>query len=223
MVKKREYYGNPNNQNPHLACLLAIGCLGFNKDSEKLQLFLTTEAARQFSQTPDNYGNSSKEAIYSFSDNEITSIVELEKQLTDLKLNEPDIIENSVNGMPEAFYFVRKTDKQIEADVLDWDLGLPPEDRSLNSDQKAQIKKDRLREVDEFFQNMKKQISKADNESLKNIRINTTLAIAAYNKMKDKLKANLEIDQEFVDQNMREHVRVRELAIDEMVKRGLPL
>ena len=186
MVKKREYYGNPNNQNPHLACLLAIGCLGFNKDSEKLQLFLTTEAARQFSQTPDNYGNSSKEAIYSFSDNEITSIVELDKQLTDLKLNEPDIIENSVNGMPEAFYFVRKTDKQIEADVLDWDLGLPPEDRSLNSDQKAQI-------------------------------------IAAYNKMKDKLKANLEIDQEFVDQNMREHVRVRELAIDEMVKRGLPL
>ena len=125
--------------------------------------------------------------------------------------------------MPEAFYFVRKTDKQIEADVLDWDLGLPPEDRSLNSYQKAQINKDRLMEVDEFFQNMKKQISKADNESLKNIRINTTLAIAAYNKMKDKLKANLEIDQEFVDQNMREHVRVRELAIDEMVKRGLPL
>jgi hypothetical protein len=102
-------------------------------------------------------------------------------------------------------------------------LGLPPEYRSLSPAQKVSIKEARMKEVDDFFQKMKQEILKADNDTLKNIRINSTLAIAAYNKIKDKLNANPHLDKEFVEKNMKEHIRVRELAIDEMINRGLPL
>ncbi|MDX1957873.1 MAG: hypothetical protein SFU98_04830 [Leptospiraceae bacterium] len=209
----------------------ALNCLGVSKDLKivaSLANFSSiTNTAKEFSLKPSQYSNnfqySEESKNYTFSNSEIETITSMEESLTNLKINSPETIKQTISEMPSVFYYEKKSEDEIEAEVLDWDLALPTEQKLLTNQRKTELKALKLKETTDYFNNALNQISTSNEITLRTIRINSTIAISCYNLIKEELKNNPEIDSEFIKKNMEFHVLLREKAIDELVKRGLEL
>ncbi|MBK8396552.1 MAG: hypothetical protein IPL26_15135 [Leptospiraceae bacterium] len=203
---------------------LFLSCLGIdngNKAQESLLLPKLNTDLVAYSNNPNGYSGENPE--YRVSDKEVKSISELETTLNHMKWLDEKLIAESVQNFDENFYYQKRTESEIEADVLDWDLGLPPENRKLEGSAKENKKSENIANLKVFFETVQRQISNLPNDDLRVIRINSLIGIYSHNILKPYLEKNPEIDRSIFELAIQNHVKTRELVIDEMIKRGIDL
>jgi hypothetical protein len=191
------------------------------KAKSSLLFFHLNTNAESNSSKPEAY--SGENPIYQVSDKEVNAISEFEVSMKEMKWLDEKVISESVQNFNDTFYYQKRTEEEIEADVLDWDLGLPPENRKLEGSARDNKKSENIAELKKFFATVQTQISNLSNDDLRTIRINSLIGISSYNTLKPHLEKNPEIDKSIFELAIKNHVKTRELVIDEMIKRGIDL
>lgn len=212
-----------------LGVLLLLNCLGVHNDIGKIASLQFAAAnlnksAAQFSSNPGSYSGSpsaEKAPDYTFSEKEISIAADFRTSILEMGAGHEEAIQKTVSNLSETYYFVQKSDDEIEADVLDWDLGLPPENRTLTEDKKAEIRKKRMDEANTFYSGAEAEISGLNDDTLLNLRINAALGIISYDILKSEFDKNPDLDRDFIRKNLEWQVKLREKAIDEIKKRGI--
>lgn len=140
-----------------------------------------------------------------------------------MKWLDEKLIAESVQNFNDNFYYQKRTESEIEADVFDWDLGLPSENRKLEGSTKENKKSENITQIKAFFETVQIQIPRLPDDDLRVIRINSLIGIYSHTILKPYLEKNPDIDKSIFELAIQNHVKTRELVIDEMIKRGIDL
>ncbi len=225
--------------------LFLSNCLAVDntKAKKKSVIFIRLNGlAENFSSKPETYsidnsnnpiigGNSSienptdsiKTPNYQVTNKEVLAISEYEATLKEMNWLDEKIISESIQNFNNTFYYQKRTDDEIEADVLDWDLGLPAENRKLEGSARETKKSENIAELKKFFTTIQSQIVTITDEDLRTLRINSLIGINSYEILKPHIEKNPDIEKSIFEMAIKGHVQTRELVINEMLKRGIDL
>jgi hypothetical protein len=137
--------------------------------------------------------------------------------------------EKQVESFAELMTFLYPTPEQIDQEINAWavrnGINPPPAGQAIDLNymppkltREQGIERDRS-EMNNFFGNILSFIPQLSSYQLSVIRINSVTGIRAYYTLKDYLLSNPKLDAGLVQENLNWHIRIRQAAIDEQLKR----
>jgi hypothetical protein len=213
--------------------LLLLNCLGVDKNSKPLMIAAAIQKAQSVMDRypvetppplvyPDGTPlHDSVNSVYQISTKDGEDIVSFKESAETLKVLERENIEKIVADFPKLFFAPKLTPQEVIDDAEDIDLGLPPKDRTLTTDEKKKRIEEEILQLKLFHKEARSFIYDASPAELKNMRTNFTMAIAMFAELEDFLKANPEIDWEYFKTTIECTIQSRMLVIDAMTARGI--
>jgi hypothetical protein len=217
----------------YLVLFLFFNCIGVENHSNPLKVAMEIQKAQYILDrypvvpapaliNPDGTPlHDQVNSIYEISQKDGEEIVSLKESSKSLKIFEKDNLEKAVSNFPISFYAPKLTAKEVIEDAEDIDLGLPPKNRTLDSEGKKKRIEEETFQLKKFHTEIRSYIYDASSDELKNMRSNFTLAIAMFAELEAMIKANPEIDKEYFKTLIETIIQSRMLVIDAMTARGV--